>query len=96
MSIEESAAAYLATVDHDKSDDWVAGFIAAITWARDHDAQVRAEERERCASLIEPGFRIEYVLNPKGLPALDPTERVNRALHRAAARIREQGKEQGS
>lgn len=51
---------------------------------------VRAEERERCASLIEPGFRIDYVTDPGGKPVLDPTEHANKTLHRAAARIRNQ------
>lgn len=55
-TFEEAAGAHLASVDHDKSDDWVAGFIAAVTWAREHDAKVRAEAlREVRDAWIIPG-----------------------------------------
>lgn len=75
--------------------DWGRDYVVRPSefdaWLAEHDAKVRAEERERCASLIEPGFRIGYVTAPGGAPVLDPTEHANHALHRAAARIRERG-----
>lgn len=44
-----AAMTHLAEVDHDKSRDWFDGFVACVSWARDHlaaqeptDAEVEA------------------------------------------------------
>ena len=52
---------------------------------------VRAEEREKCAALIQPALTIDYITDRNGDLMQDPTMSANQALHRAAARIREKG-----
>lgn len=57
-----AAGAHLATVDHDKSDDWVGGFVAAITWAVKRTEQEPTDaEVEAVARSIHEHFPRKYL-----------------------------------